>query len=232
MIKAIVTDIEGTTSSVAFVKDVLFPYARKKLSAWLNEHSNDPRVQHEIAMVAEEIGRPVSDINAVTQQLLRWIDEDVKATPLKTLQGMLWKSGYEHGDYRAHVYEDAVQKLNVWHTAGIPLYVYSSGSVQAQELFFQYSCYGDLRNLFAGFFDTTTGPKDAVDSYRRIAAAIEMPAAQILFLSDAAFEVEAALQAGYEAVLVVRDEELSIDRDDADYAVVRSFYEVPELLST
>jgi enolase-phosphatase E1 len=232
MTKAILTDIEGTTSSLAFVKEVLFPYATKKLPAWLNDNASDPAVRREIAAVAGEIERPASDIDAVSQQLLEWINQDVKATPLKALQGMLWKSGYESGDYRAHVYEDAVQKLQDWHTAGIPLYVYSSGSVQAQELFFQYSRYGDLRTLFAGYFDTTTGPKNEVDSYRTIAASIRLPTSDILFLSDAQAEVEAALAAGLEAVVIDRAEDSSIDPDDVSYKVARNFHEIRVSLPT
>lgn len=232
MTKAIVTDIEGTTSSLAFVKDVLFPYAAKNLPTWLNENRKDPAVRRQIAMVAKTIDRPANDIDAVTKQLLEWIDQDIKATPLKALQGMLWKSGYEAGDYRAHLYEDAVQKLQDWHTARIPLYVYSSGSVQAQELFFKYSRYGDLRRLFTGYFDTTTGPKNEEESYRKIAAAIGLPAVDILFLSDADSEVEAALAAGIEAVLILRGEEPSTDSNVVDYEVARNFHEVPVVIST
>lgn len=226
MTKAIVTDIEGTTSSLAFVKDVLFPYAANNLPDWLSDNSKVPAVRTEIAIVADQIDRPATDIEAVTTQLLQWIDENVKATPLKALQGMLWKSGYESGDYCAHVYEDAVQKLHDWHAAGIPLYVYSSGSVQAQELFFQYSRYGDLRKLFSGYFDTTTGPKNDTDSYRKIAAAIGLPAADILFLSDANSEVKAALAAGLKAVLIVRPEDTSTKSGDVSYDVARNFHEI------
>jgi enolase-phosphatase E1 len=226
MTKAIVTDIEGTTSSIAFVKDVLFPYAARNLPVWVKENHSDVGVQREIAAVAETLDRPADDVGAVINQLLEWIEQDVKATPLKTLQGMLWKSGYESGDYRAHVYEDAVQKLQDWHSANIPLYVYSSGSVQAQELFFQYSEYGDLRNLFSGYFDTTTGPKSEADSYRKIAVAINLPATDILFLSDIESEVGAALATGMKAVLVVREHDSSINPNDVGYDVARNFHEV------
>lgn len=232
MTRAIVTDIEGTTSSLAFVKDVLFPYAAKRLPGWLSEHRLDPAVQQQIECVAETIGQPASDLDAVTTQLLSWIEQDVKATPLKALQGMLWKAGYESGDYRAHIYEDAYQVLQDWHGAGTPLYVYSSGSVQAQELFFQYSRYGDLRPLFTGYFDTTTGPKNEEHSYREIAAKIGLPVGEILFLSDAEPEIAAALSAGMQAVLIVRDADSGIDPDAVSYPVARDFHAVSDLIST
>ncbi len=227
MTKAIVTDIEGTTSSIAFVKDVLFPYAAKNLPSWLEDNCDDPAVQRQVENIAETIARPASDIAAVIKQLLEWIEQDVKATPLKALQGMLWKSGYESGDYRAHVYEDALQKLKDWHAAGIPLYVYSSGSVQAQKLFFQYSRYGDMRNLFSGYFDTTTGAKSDADSYRKIATAIGLPPTELLFLSDVESEISAAVEAGFDAVLVARDEEVSANFERGNFKVARTFFDIP-----
>ena len=227
MTKAIVTDIEGTTSSIAFVKDVLFPYAAKNLPSWMEDNCDDPAVQRQVENIAETIARPASDIAAVIKQLLEWIEQDVKATPLKALQGMLWKSGYESGDYRAHVYEDALQKLKDWHAAGIPLYVYSSGSVQAQKLFFQYSRYGDMRNLFSGYFDTTTGAKSDADSYRKIATAIGLPPTELLFLSDVESEISAAVEAGFDAVLVARDEEASTDFERGNFKVARTFSDIP-----
>ena len=226
MPQAIVTDIEGTTSSLAFVKDVLFPYAAKNIPSWLRENRLEPTVRRHIAAVAETIGRPASDLDAVIEQLLDWIEQDVKATPLKALQGMLWKSGYESGDYRAHVYEDACQVLQNWHGAGIPLYVYSSGSVQAQELFFRYSDYGDLRALFAGYFDTTTGPKTEEQSYRTIAADIGVPIEEVLFLSDAALEIDAALLAGMQAILIVRETDAQREPGNERYTLAHDFYEV------
>lgn len=226
MTKAIVTDIEGTTSSIAFVKEVLFPYATKTLPVWLKDNRNLPTVQQQINAVAETIGRPVSDLESITKQLLTWIDEDIKAPPLKALQGMLWEAGYACGDYRAHIYEDAIQKLQDWHAAGLPLYVYSSGSVHAQQLFFQYSCYGDVRNLFSGYFDTTTGAKTDAESYRSITAAIQLDADDILFLSDTEAEIDAAFEAGLNAVLLTRPADRSGNADDDVYAMARNFHEI------
>jgi len=226
MSKAILTDIEGTTSSIAFVKEVLFPYAEEKLPQWLKDNRHVPAVSKQLAAVAKAIDSPPSDLQAITDQLLTWIRQDVKATPLKALQGLLWQSGYENGDYVAHIYEDAVQKLQHWHELGVPIYVYSSGSVKAQELFFQYSRYGDLRGLFAGHFDTNIGAKTEQDSYKTIAAEIQLPTSDILFLSDIEAEIDAATAAGMDAILVVRPEDSDVDPTVSCHQAARSFHEI------
>lgn len=194
---AILTDIEGTTSSIAFVTDVLFPYARAHLAEYVAAHPAETApILAEVA--AQEAGDPLAT-------LLRWIDEDRKATPLKTLQGMIWAEGYGSGALRGHVYPDAVAALRRWHAAGIGLYVFSSGSVQAQKLLFGHSVAGDLTPLFSGYFDTTTGPKRVAASYAKIAAAIDVEPADILFLSDTPEEIAAARESGMAARLVDRD---------------------------
>ena len=138
-------------------------------------------------------------------QLIRWIDEDKKITPLKSLQGMIWQNGYKKGDFKGHLYEDAVRHLKKWKQAGLQLYVFSSGSVQAQKLLFGHTAYGDLTPLFSGYFDTTLGSKRAAESYRKIAAAIGMAPADILFLSDIEEELDAAQVAGMRVRWLVRD---------------------------
>lgn len=203
-VRAILTDIEGTTSSISFVKDVLFPYAARVLPEFVRHHAEEPAVRQQLDTVWKETGLPVGDIDGAVATLLAWIEEDRKATPLKALQGMVWDKGYRDGDFRAHVYLDAVDKLREWHAAGIPLYVYSSGSVHAQKLFFGHSEAGNLLPLFSGHFDTGTGGKREAESYRHIAAAIGLPAADILFLSDIGEEIDAAKTAGMQAVHVVR----------------------------
>lgn len=200
---AILTDIEGTTSSIAFVKEVLFPYAREHLKAFVAAHRDEPAVAAQLAAVRAEAGAHLSDPQVV-EVLRRWIDADRKATPLKALQGMVWRAGFEAGDYVGHMYPDAVARLRAWRAAGIPLYVYSSGSVEAQRLYFAHSDHGDLSGLFAGHFDTTTGPKQEPASYRAIAAAIDRPAGAILFLSDVAAELDAAAAAGLATTWLVR----------------------------
>ena len=208
-IRAIVTDIEGTTSSIDFVRDVLFPYARKRLPAYVETHGDTPEVQHWLHEAAKEAGIIEASRQEIIEMLLRWIDEDRKSTALKALQGMIWKEGYEAGDYRAHVYPEVPARLRAWRAEGLKLYVYSSGSVPAQKLFFRYSEAGDLGPLFAGYFDTQTGPKRDATSYSAIAEAIDEQPAHILFLSDIVQELDAARAAGLQTGWLVRDPALA-----------------------
>ena len=196
---AIVTDIEGTTTPIAFVRDVLFPYARANLESFLAGHGHDPAVAEalrEAAHLAE--GRPVQ------HALLAWMDADAKVTPLKTLQGLIWNEGYRNGHLQGVLYPDVPPVLRRWHAAGIRLYVYSSGSETAQKLLFEHSEAGNLAALFSGFFDTRVGPKRAPESYAAIARAIGLPAGECLFLSDIGQELDAAAAFGMGCCQVVR----------------------------
>lgn len=203
-IRAIVTDIEGTTSSISFVKDVLFPYARERLPAFVVTHSDKPEVQHWLHEAAREAGLVSASEQEIIDLLIGWIDTDRKSTALKALQGMIWQDGYRDSDFRAHVYADAARCLRRWSAAGLPLYVYSSGSVPAQKLLFAHTEQGDLSSVFSGYFDTETGAKRESASYSRIARAIDLPADRILFLSDIVEELDAARTAGLRTVLVAR----------------------------
>jgi enolase-phosphatase E1 len=204
MIHAVLTDIEGTTSSIGFVKDVLFPYARQRLPAFIATHADKPEVQHWLHETAKQAGLVSASQHELVELLQRWIDEDRKATPLKALQGLVWEDGYRNGEYRAHVYADVAPKLREWKQQGLDLYVYSSGSVTAQKLFFYFSEAGDLTPLFSGFFDTEAGPKRDANSYRSIAIAIGRPAGEVLFLSDISEELDAAHAAGMKTTLLAR----------------------------
>jgi len=204
MIKAIVTDIEGTTSALSFVKDVLFPYAREHMAGYVRQHADNPRMQELIADVRAEVASDLS-LEEVIQQLVQWIDEDRKITPLKAIQGLLWEEGYRNGDFTGHVYPDARQKLADWHAQGVRLYVYSSGSVYAQKLLFGYSDYGDLTPLFDGYFDTRIGAKVDAGSYRRIVGELNVRPEEILFLSDIEKELDAARKAGMRTLWLVRE---------------------------
>ena len=206
MINAIITDIEGTTSSIAFVKDVLFPYAVKQFPAFLDVHWDEAAVQKQIQAAETEAGEALGTPAQASDLFCRWIEEDRKATPLKALQGMIWKAGYENGDYTAHMYPDTAPALKKWHDSGLALYVYSSGSIAAQKLFFGYSDAGDLTGLLSGYFDTTTGPKQSADSYRKIQQAIGHPANTLLFLSDIEAELDAAAKAGLHTCLLDREQ--------------------------
>lgn len=227
-IRAILTDIEGTTSSISFVKDVLFPYARRELPRFVRARGDEPQVRRWLDAVAAEQGG-ICDDAVVVEVLQGWIDADRKHTALKALQGMLWKDGYASGDFTAHVYPDAVGCLRAWHAAGIPLYVYSSGSVPAQKLFFGHSDAGDLTPLIDGWFDTETGGKREPESYRRIAASMGFPPSEFLFLSDVVEELDAARMAGMSTVLVDRREDYPEPREGAatnGHSRVETFSEV------
>ncbi len=206
-VRAILTDIEGTTSSIAFVKDVLFPYARARLPHFIEAHPDDLGVLRWLDAAAREAGIDDPHSRRVIDTLLRWIDEDRKATPLKALQGMIWKAGYEAGDYRAHVYPEVPEKLREWKARGLRLFVYSSGSVDAQKLFFGHTEAGDLAPLFDGWFDTEVGGKRERGSYLRIAGAVGLPPPRIVFLSDVGAELDAARGTGMQTVQLCRPPE-------------------------
>jgi len=212
--RAIVTDIEGTTSSIRFVRDVLFPYAREALPAFVRARGKDAEVRRWLDRAAMDIGGVVSD-DCLVELLQNWIDEDRKHVALKALQGLIWEAGYRGGAYRAHIYADAATRLRDWHAQGIPLYVYSSGSVAAQRLFFGHTEAGDLLELFSGFFDTETGGKREQGAYTTIARAVDSAPSDLLFLSDVVEELDAAREAGFATVLVDRLEDYPQPRTGA-----------------
>ncbi len=191
-IRAVVTDIEGTTSSISFVKDVLFPYARARMADYVA--SGGPGL--------EDVPGP--DRLAT---LLAWMDADAKETALKAIQGRIWREGFESGALKGHLYPDTAPALRRWAARGLRLYVYSSGSEEAQRLLFGHSAAGDLTGLFAGFYDTRIGAKREAASYAAIARAIGLPADATLFLSDVAAELDAAAQAGFVTCQLLRPED-------------------------
>lgn len=225
MIKAIVTDIEGTTSSLSFVKEILFPYARTHLADFVRNHAHDSVVQALLLDTSEIVGEKLDTEQAISQ-LIKWIDVDKKITPLKSLQGLIWEAGYQQGDFKGHVYPDVAEQLKKWHEHGFALYVYSSGSIHAQKLFFAHTEYGDLTPLFSGYFDTYIGGKKEVSSYQHIAENIGLPGNQILFLSDIIEELDAAKAAGFATIQLVR--EGSVD-NQVNHPQVISFVEVEGL---
>jgi enolase-phosphatase E1 len=202
----ILTDIEGTISSISFVKEVLFPYARREMPRFVRERGNDPRVRSLLDAVAVEHGSMCDD-DMIAEVLQGWINEDRKHTALKALQGILWEDGYRSGTFTAHVYPDAAAALRRWYDTGHVLAVYSSGSAAAQKLFFSYTDAGDLTHLFSAFFDTQIGHKRDAQSYRSIANALQRKPADVLFLSDAVEELDAARNTGMRTVLVDRRED-------------------------
>ncbi len=203
--RAVLVDVEGTTSTIAFVHDVLFPYADEHLDAYVAAHRNEPEVAQAMLDAARLAGIEAEPDDAtVLAHLHAWIAQDRKATPLKTLQGLIWAEGYERTGLRGHVYPDAAAGLRRWHAAGLRLYVYSSGSVEAQRVLFANSAQGDLSPLFSGNFDTTVGGKRDAPSYRVIADVIGLPPRDVVFLSDVDPELDAARSAGMQTVRLLR----------------------------
>lgn len=198
-IAAVLLDIEGTTTPIAFVHRTLFPFARARLPALLRDHAADPAVAAELDAV--RAAAPGQDPLAV---LLGWMDQDAKETSLKVLQGLLWRGGYAEGALQGEVYPDVAPALQQWSGVGLRLFVYSSGSVEAQKLIFGHSTAGNLVGLFTGFFDTRTGPKREARSYKAIADAAAVSPGALLFLSDVEAELDAAAAAGLPTCQLVR----------------------------
>lgn len=229
MIRVILTDIEGTTSSISFVHEVLFPYSAKHMAEFVRDGEvDDPAVREQLDAVAERSGVAREDIEGLIEVLESWIREDRKETSLKALQGMLWEQGYQHGAFHGHVYEDAAEYLQRWHDRGLRLFVYSSGSVKAQKLIFGFSEAGDLTPFFSGYFDTRIGGKKEAQSYRNILDELGVAPETVLFLSDVEAELEAAEAAGMRTVWLVREGELP----ETERRVARNFAEVDQLLKS
>ncbi len=205
MIQAIVTDIEGTTTDIRFVHQVLFPYARERLTPFLFEHQQDEEIVAALTDLRREIEQPDADTETLIDTLHRFMDEDRKSTALKAIQGIIWRSGYLHGDFRGHLYPEVAQQLADWQQQGLGLYIYSSGSVDAQKLLFGYSDAGDLRPLFSGYFDTHVGAKREVSAYQNIASQLAIAPPALLFLSDIRQELDAAQLAGWHTCQLIRD---------------------------
>lgn len=225
MIKAILTDIEGTTSSISFVHDVLFPYAYDKMADFLTQNWHNPQVKNIVLEVAKLENLTDFTPSQITTILKEWIKLDRKVTPLKDLQGIIWEEGYKNGDYRSHIYQDAYEKLVSWHNQNIPIYIYSSGSVYAQKLFFSHSEYGNLLYLFSGFYDTNIGNKKESQSYQNIANSLNLNPDEIIFLSDVEAEVNSAFAVGMSTVWVIRDENLFQEKKaiNSSHQIVNNF---------
>jgi len=218
--RGILLDIEGTTSSVSFVADVMFSYVRKHLTFEVFSNWLEPEYIAACEQIARDAGHasldgwlqqegltrenPLRSAEVVCREVARLMAADAKATGLKQLQGLIWKSGFESGELAAHVFDDVPTALARWNAAGKDVRIYSSGSVQAQRLFFGHTIAGDLLPQFRGHYDTTTGGKKEAESYRRIAADFALPPAEVLFLSDIVAELDAARAAGMATALVVR----------------------------
>lgn len=227
MIRVILTDIEGTTSSISFVHEVLFPYSAKHMAEFVREGAADStEIREQLDAVAQTSGVAREDINGLIEVLDTWIREDRKETSLKALQGMLWEQGYQQGAFRGHMYDDAAEYLQRWHDRGLRLFVYSSGSVKAQKLIFGFSEAGDLTPFFSGYFDTRIGGKKEPTSYSNIINELGVEPRTVLFLSDVEAELTAAEEAGMRTVWLVREGDLP----DTKRAVTTDFAGVDRFL--
>ncbi|MGD9629707.1 MAG: acireductone synthase [Pyrinomonadaceae bacterium] len=211
MTRAILLDIEGTTTPIDFVHKVLFPYAKERVGKYVEMQFG--RLSDEISQLVDESSHdatytvPVdpTEPGSVSAYLEYLIDVDRKSTPLKAIQGNIWKEGYASGDLRSVVFADVPAAFRRWSAAGKVIAIYSSGSVLAQRLLFRHTDHGDLSPFIANYFDTNTGPKRASESYGAIAGELGISPGNVLFLSDVADELDAASNAGMDTVHVVRD---------------------------
>ena len=195
MVRAIVCDIEGTTTSLSFVHQVLFPISLQKMDQFVQDHWDSSLVR--------ELNKPTPE--EASALLKSWIAADKKDTILKTIQGNIWKQSFESGEIRGHVYPDVPACFRKWNDSGIRICIFSSGSVEAQKLIFQHSEAGDLSHFIDRYFDTTTGPKRDPASYAKIAMELNLTAFDILFLSDVTEELDAARTAGMHTIQILRE---------------------------
>jgi len=210
--QAVLLDIEGTVTPISFVHDVLFPYARAHVESFLDSHSNQPEVQTDIRKLRDEqasdIGElrqlPIDSIDTVVTYVNRLIDLDRKSPALKSLQGKIWKAGYEDGSLKSPVYPDVIDAFKRWRDAGIKIDIFSSGSVLAQQLLFAHTDGGDLTRYIDQYFDTSIGKKMDPESYAKIAGKLSIDSTQLLFVSDVVAELYAAKEAGMQTRLCIR----------------------------
>ena len=234
--RAIVLDIEGTTTPIAFVRDTLFPYARRELRRFLDAEAEvqirslaasfHPEYQHDAAASPDvpewRADTPADRLESIVRYATWLMERDRKSTALKTLQGRIWEKGYTSSELIAPVYEDVPASLRRWQEHGVGTGIFSSGSVLAQQLLFRHSAAGDLTPLIRWYFDTSIGAKSDADSYRRIAAAIGLPAGEILFVSDVVRELDAAHETGLQTVLCRRPGEPD-PGEQHDHPVIANF---------
>ena len=219
MLRALLLDIEGTTTPIAFVHETLFPYARSQVSSYLEGHFGSVETNDDLARLRDEheadmqqnldppalvFGSKDAEIDSIVGYVHWLIDRDRKSTGLKSLQGKIWKQGYLDGSLKAPLFTDVAPALERWYREGLKINIFSSGSSLAQKLLFGHTEAGDLTRFIDNYFDTTIGPKMEVESYKRIATAMKLPAREVLFISDVVSELDAANAAGMQTLLSVR----------------------------
>lgn len=221
-IRAIVVDTAGTTTDLNFIKDILFSYSAKALPDFIKQNQNNVLVDNCISDVKDIALEPEASLDRVVEILQQWIDEDRKATPLKTLQGLIWKQGYDKGEFKGHIFPDFIDAIKQFKAENLRVYSFSSASVDAQKLLFSHSDGGDLTEYFNGHFDTRTGHKLFKQAYSNIINTISLKPKQVLFISDLLEELKAAEQAGLRTVQMVRD----TTQRTGEYPQITSFSEL------
>ncbi|MFO1187436.1 MAG: acireductone synthase [Alphaproteobacteria bacterium] len=211
--KWILLDIEGTVSDKRFVHETLFPFARARMGTFLAAHERNADVAAALAAMRGKMTRPNAGVAEIAAELVRWIDEDRKEEPLKSLQGLIWREGYQSGALVSHIYPDVPPAFARWTKAGVKLAIFSSGSAAAQKLLFAHTSAGNLMPHLSAYFDLSTGPKHESASYTRIAKSLDCAPASVRFYTDAPKEVAAALAAGMNAVLVEREGPIEAPKD-------------------
>lgn len=240
-VRAILLDIEGTTTPIAFVTQVLFPYARTHVREYLERHAASDELRHLLAQLHDDhatdlqggesvpswVDKPITAHVASVARYVEWLmDRDRKSTALKELQGRIWEEGYRNGELVGEVFPDVPRALERWHARGLSIAIFSSGSVTAQQLLFRHSTAGDLTRWVHAYFDTRIGPKTGAASYRAIAAELGRPSEAVLFLSDVTRELDAAREAGMQTRLIDRPGNTRTSAPH-DYETLRSFDDLP-----
>ncbi|KAG8036923.1 hypothetical protein G9C98_004245 [Cotesia typhae] len=240
----VIVDIEGTTTSISFVKETLFPYVRENLKDYVEKKWNDAEFKDDIAKLKEQAEKDAADKveglvsitgetpeetkESLMKNVLWQMDNDRKSGALKQLQGHMWRDAYKSGAVKGHVYEDVPKALEDWTKNGRKVYVYSSGSVEAQKLLFGHSEHGDLLKYFSDYFDTEVGPKQEAASYKNILTKIKCDdASKVLFLTDIPKEAKAAVEAGMASVVVTREGNAALTAEEkTTYSTVKSFLDL------
>ncbi|MBY0549206.1 MAG: acireductone synthase [Candidatus Obscuribacterales bacterium] len=231
-IRGVLLDIEGTVSPVSFVYDVLFPFARNNAESFLGRTAETVETKHALQLMAKDAGFSTleewsaaapekSQLEVALEEVNRLMDNDIKATGLKELQGLIWAEGYASGVLNSVVFDDVPVALSDWKKEGCSIRIYSSGSATAQKVFFENTIFGNLCCFLSGYYDTTLGAKREATSYERIADAFGLPAREIVFLSDVPAELDAAKAAGMQTRLVVRKGNASAG--EHQHAILHSF---------
>ncbi|CAG8490179.1 3744_t:CDS:2 [Paraglomus occultum] len=244
---AVILDIEGTTTPISFVHDTLFPYVTNNIENFLKENWDRPELNEQIDLLRNQASIDVKDgipdaklipdknadisssedMQAAVIYNIKWqMKQDRKIGALKSFQGYMWKSGYQTGDLKGIIYDDVVEAFHKWKHMGCKIYIYSSGSVQAQKLLFSHSNQGNLLEYISGHFDTNIGPKIKNESYMNIAKSIGEQTKDIIFLTDSAQEAVAAEAAGLQVVIVVRPGNASLPSyitENANIKIIDNF---------